>query len=340
MPEILQRSDSGESAMLPGCWNDTVTEWLRQRMLPVKKLLHILVKGNDSVTDSSDGRPSLAMGERATSILNNTTAERAWHNLSSSLEIPTIFELSYRMKIPELICKPIGVVQTPYKTKYGAPRQPASAKGRSVGIITLQEGSNFDQALEDLRGFDYVWVLFWFHENKNWKPKVLPPHGGRTKRGLFSTRSPHRPNPIGLSLCKLLEVKGRTIRIENPDMLDGTPVLDIKPYLPHAEAHPKARGGWISDSNERSKPDFTVSFAPGMKKILRALDQEESREIVRHLSEVLARDPHPHVYRRIKVLSDGTSLIAIKRWRFLFSINDRTVRIFGVAQDREREANL
>ncbi|MFH0992671.1 MAG: tRNA (N6-threonylcarbamoyladenosine(37)-N6)-methyltransferase TrmO [bacterium] len=233
---------------------------------------------------------------------------------------------------------PIGVVKTPHNSKYDAPRQPASATKSSVGVITLNEGSNFEQALEDLQGFDYIWVLFWFHKNKNWKPKVLPPHGVRTKRGLFSTRSPHRPNPIGLSLCKLIDVKGRTIRIENPDMLDGTLVLDIKPYLPHAEAFPNARSGWINESNEQSYPAYSVLFAPEVTRVLEELDADKRQEITTYLSNLLAHDPFPHSYRRIKVLKDGTSMIAVKRWRFIYGIKELNVHVFGIAHDKERRS--
>jgi tRNA-Thr(GGU) m(6)t(6)A37 methyltransferase TsaA len=253
-----------------------------------------------------------------------------------ALDIPTILLYLLEMAQIELILNPIGVIRTPFKSKYGAPRQPATAHERSVGVITLEEGSSFEQALEDLSGFEYVWVLFWFHKNKNWKPKVLPPHGGRKKRGLFSTRSPHRPNPIGLSLCKLLGVKGRIIRIENPDMLDGTPVLDIKPYLPHAESHPEARGGWIHGSNEQSAPLYQVSFSPEVRDLLLQMKKSESQELTSYLTGLLSRDPHPHVYRRIKNLDDGSAVIAVRRWRFQFRIEDMAVRVFGVERARDK----
>jgi tRNA-Thr(GGU) m(6)t(6)A37 methyltransferase TsaA len=230
---------------------------------------------------------------------------------------------------------PIGVVHTPYNSKYAAPRQPATSPENTVGVITLNDHSNFDQALDDLEGFDYIWVIFWFHKNKNWKPKVLPPHG-RTKRGLFSTRSPHRPNPIGLSLCKLIEIRGRTIRIENPDMLDGTPVLDIKPYLPHAEAHPKARAGWIHEANEQITPPYKVIYATEVKKAIREMPPEERHEVEHYLTGLLSRDPHPHVYRRIKKHDETSSIVAVKRWRFLFTIEGSTVRVSGITQSAEK----
>jgi tRNA-Thr(GGU) m(6)t(6)A37 methyltransferase TsaA len=236
--------------------------------------------------------------------------------------------------------EPIGVIRTPFKTRYGAPRQPASASVSSVGRITLKERCNFEQALHDLEGFDYIWVLFWFHKNANWKPKVLPPNGGRTKRGLFATRSPHRPNPIGLSLCKLIDVAGRTLRIENPDMLDGTPVLDIKPYIPHAESIPNARTGWIGLSNENSDPTYEVHIGSLVTKKLAASKRDERREITTYLRTLLSRNPHPHTYRRIKVLKDGTSVIAVKRWRFMFTIERKTVHVSGCALDRRKGKKL
>jgi tRNA-Thr(GGU) m(6)t(6)A37 methyltransferase TsaA len=232
--------------------------------------------------------------------------------------------------------EPIGVINTPFKTKYGAPRQPASATEQTVGVITLNERQNFEQALEDVRGFEYIWVLFWFHQNKNWKPKILPPNSGRTKRGLFATRSPHRPNPIGLSLCKLLEVRGRILHIENPDMLDGTPIIDIKPYIPHAEAFPNARAGWIAKLTEQSKPHYTVTFSADATRMLKTVETEERREVITYVGGILSRDPHPHSYRRIKVMKDGTSVLAVRCWRFQFEILDDTnVKVFGCSRVKD-----
>ncbi len=201
----------------------------------------------------------------------------------------------------------------------------------------LNEHQNFEQALEDLNGFEYIWVLFWFHQNKNWKPKVLPPNSGRIKHGVFATRSPHRPNLIGLSLCKLLEVHGRTICIENPDMLDRTPVLDIKPYIPHAEAFPNARAGWIEAMNEHSLPPYTVTISAEVKQKLKSVEAEEHREVVLYVNGILSRDPHPHTYRRIKVLKDGTSVLAVKRWRFQFEIVGTDVRVLKCWRVKEEK---
>ena len=221
----------------------------------------------------------------------------------------------------------IGVIRTPHASKYAAPRQPATSRSKSIGVITLYAGSNFEQALEDLDGFDYIWVLFWFHENTNWKPKILPPASDRKKRGVFATRSPHRPNPIGLSLCRLLDVKGRTIRIENPDMLDGTPILDIKPYLPHAESQPNARSGWIGGSDERTDRPFRVVIRRSAHESLLRTPTADRKDMIEYLKVTLSRDPYLHAYRRIKAQPDGSWVIAVKRWRFIYMIKGDRVEV-------------
>jgi tRNA-Thr(GGU) m(6)t(6)A37 methyltransferase TsaA len=226
-----------------------------------------------------------------------------------------------------LECRPIGTIHTPFSSKYSAPRQPGTAVRRTVGTITLEAGKNFEQALKDLEGFGYVWVLFWFDQAKNWKPMVLPPASDRKKRGVFATRSPHRPNPIGLSLCRLLEVKGRTVVVEDPDMLDGTPILDIKPYLPHVEAKPRAARGWIGGSHERSKPTYKVLFSPAVTASLRALPSEERSMVRAYVRQILARDPHPHSYRRIKAEPDGSWVLSVQRRRFVYRVEGTIVRV-------------
>src|SRR5882724_8849522 len=103
-----------------------------------------------------------------------------------------------------LTLDPIGVIHTPFKDRAQAPRQPRADSKTAEGTIVLRSGQNFEQALDDLAGFEYIWIVSWFHKNSNWKPKVRPPRGSKIKRGVFATRSPHRPNPIGLSLARLI----------------------------------------------------------------------------------------------------------------------------------------
>lgn len=155
----------------------------------------------------------------------------------------------------------IGHVRSPYKERFGTPRQPTvteqTLEDRALdATIELLPGRNFEQALSDLAGFDYIWVLTWLHLNENWKPTVIPPRGPKVRRGLFATRSPHRPNPIGLSALRLLRVEGRVLHVRGIDLLDGTPVLDIKPYVPYADAFPGARAGWLDEIGQQPEaPD-------------------------------------------------------------------------------------
>ncbi len=97
----------------------------------------------------------------------------------------------------------------------------------------------------DLQGFELLWVLSWMHLNEGWNNKVAVP--GFEKKGLLSTRAPHRPNPIALSAVRLLRVEGLRLHVERTDLLDGTPILDIKPYVPYCDAFPNAKAGWVDE---------------------------------------------------------------------------------------------
>ncbi len=147
----------------------------------------------------------------------------------------------------EIVMNPIGLVQSPFKERYAAPRQPALGE-KVTATIELVEGLNLEQATKDLERFSHIWVIYWMHLNQGWNPTVIPPRGPKTRRGILATRAPHRPNSIGLSAVRLLSVKGRTLKIATHDMLDGTPVLDIKPYLPYADAITDASHGWLDDT--------------------------------------------------------------------------------------------
>eukprot|EP00638_Chattonella_subsalsa_P002144 CAMPEP_0117739812 /NCGR_PEP_ID=MMETSP0947-20121206/3980_1 /TAXON_ID=44440 /ORGANISM="Chattonella subsalsa, Strain CCMP2191" /LENGTH=265 /DNA_ID=CAMNT_0005555829 /DNA_START=138 /DNA_END=935 /DNA_ORIENTATION=- len=152
----------------------------------------------------------------------------------------------------------IGTVKSPYKERFGTPRQPVITTGvlggeAQMGEVIFQKNENFEQALEDLEGFEYCWLITYFHLNKGWNPKVKPPRGAEDgKKGLFATRSPHRPNNIGLSAVKIHSVDTRKgiLRVIGHDLLDGTPVLDVKPYVPYCDAFPSAKAGWLEKINK------------------------------------------------------------------------------------------
>ncbi len=155
------------------------------------------------------------------------------------------------MDAPSFTYRPIGIMHTPYARRMDAPHQASVVAGTELGaaaeaILELDPALP-EAVLRDLEGFERVWLLFAFHLSEGWAPLVQPPRGPRQKRGVLATRSPHRPCGIGLSSVELVAVEGRTLRLRGVDLLDGTPVLDVKPYVPYADAFPSARAGWIDE---------------------------------------------------------------------------------------------
>jgi tRNA-Thr(GGU) m(6)t(6)A37 methyltransferase TsaA len=135
----------------------------------------------------------------------------------------------------------IGHIRTPFGAPAGTPIQPAYAAAAEGEVVVAER---FAAALDDLEGFERVWLLYWMDRVASFRPHVVPYRDTR-ERGLFATRSPCRPNPLGLSVVRLLERRGRVLRVADVDMLDDTPLLDIKPYVPAFDAHPTARAGWL-----------------------------------------------------------------------------------------------
>ncbi len=228
------------------------------------------------------------------------------------------------MELPSFVVKPIGFVRSPFVEKVQAPRQATADPAEGVeGTIELLP--EHEHALSDLEGFERLWVLFWFHlaEEAGAKAKVLPPRSD-VKRGVFATRSPHRPNPIGLSAVRLVRVEGLRVVVRDLDLLEGTPVLDLKPYLPYADAFPDAGAGWLEARDPL--PAWEVTFAEAAREALAwiAVHDPESADFEKRLVETLALGPQPHPYRRIKKV-EGAQVIAVKAWRAQFSASDRRI---------------
>ena len=160
--------------------------------------------------------------------------------------------------------QPIGFIRSPYLQRIDAPHQATVAPGEEAPReATLElDPSLPEETLRDLEGFAYLWLIFVLHRSEGWAPTVRPPRGPRVKRGVFATRSPHRPNPIGLSAVELVRIEGRTLHLRGVDLLDGTPVLDLKPYVPYADAFPGARAGWIDAVDEATG----LRSAPGLRR--------------------------------------------------------------------------
>lgn len=183
----------------------------------------------------------------------------------------------------------IGIVQSPFKEKFGIPRQPGLAN--TPATIELLPPYALVDSVKGLAAFSHIWITFVFHavQHREWKPLVRPPRlGGNETVGVFATRSTHRPNPIGLSVVALEKIDieaGVRLHIRGADLLDGTPVLDIKPYLPYADNIPNANAGFALAMPNRLDVRWHAS----------ALDQAErmSPEFRAMIEDILAFDPRP-----------------------------------------------
>ncbi|MEY0764837.1 MULTISPECIES: tRNA (N6-threonylcarbamoyladenosine(37)-N6)-methyltransferase TrmO [Providencia] len=189
----------------------------------------------------------------------------------------------------------IGHIESPYKEKFAIPRQPGLVQG-GAGRLHLHSPFNDPNSVRGLNQFSHVWVLFVFHQTmeNGWKPLVRPPRlGGNEKMGVFATRSTFRPNPIGMSLVELhgITVKNNQVILElgSLDLVDGTPVIDIKPYLPFAEAVSNATAGYAQDT---PSDDMQVIFTPQTETELDAY-QNQYPGIKQFISQVLMQDPRP-----------------------------------------------
>jgi len=154
----------------------------------------------------------------------------------------------------EVVYVPIGVIRSPFKTVEGTPIQPIGAKGVR-GQIELFD--DFIGGVKDLDGFSHIILIYHFHLAKGFDLEVKPFLDSEF-RGVFATRAPKRPNPIGISVVKLVRVEGRCLTIEDVDVLDGTPLLDIKPYVPQFDSKEMGEIGWLSgrvQDAERSRAD-------------------------------------------------------------------------------------
>jgi tRNA-Thr(GGU) m(6)t(6)A37 methyltransferase TsaA len=198
----------------------------------------------------------------------------------------------------------------------------------------LLPGRHFEHALEDLAGWEYLWVLFWFDRNPGWRPKVRPPRGRRGRKGVFATRAPHRPNPLGLSAVRLLRVDGLTLHIAGVDMLDGTPVLDLKPYVPYTDAYPRARSGWLEGVATGDTPldpvaPCRIEFSPLAAAQVAWIESETGLALRQRVTEALAFRPEPNAYRRIRRDAQGLR-VAVKEWRVRFEVSGQTVTVLHI----------
>ena len=191
---------------------------------------------------------------------------------------------------------PIGVVHSCFKEKFGIPRQPGLVS-EARATLELIPPFNRNEAMAGLESFSHIWIIFVFHEamREQWRPTVRPPRlGGNQRVGVFASRSPFRPNPIGMSVVKLEKIEcdgGRCLlHLRGADLLDGTPVLDIKPYLPYADALPEADAGYAADTPSQ---DTFITFSELAETQCTELERSGTLGLRQLIKQILSQDPRP-----------------------------------------------
>ena len=209
----------------------------------------------------------------------------------------------------EYTIRPIATIHTDFTDKFGIPRQSGLVPELTARIV-LEPEYRDPNALAGLTGYSHLWLIWQFSTvaaeyaaGKRWRPTVRPPRlGGNTRRGVFATRSPYRPNALGLSCVELAGVDGCDILVRGADLLDGTPIFDIKPYLPYVDAHPEARGGFADATANYA---LTVQCPP---ELLQKISPEKQAALL----GVLKNDPRPayqHDPKRMYVLNFGDAVV-------------------------------
>jgi len=215
---------------------------------------------------------------------------------------------------------PIAFVRAAKALKFDTPHQPVDG-AQEQSKIEFVKGHNYEHALHSLAGFDRIWLIWWFHRNSTWRPMVLPPRGKAVKRGVFATRSPHRPNPLGITAVRLLAVERSSLIVGNCDLLDGTPILDIKPYLSTVDAFPDSSLGWLAEVEAtKNENKFAVMVSPVARAQLDWLKNEHQIDLETRSIEILSHDPTPHRTRRIVRMNEQEFRLGCGAWRIFFTI--------------------
>ncbi|VGO11517.1 tRNA (adenine(37)-N6)-methyltransferase [Pontiella desulfatans] len=188
--------------------------------------------------------------------------------------------------------KPVGIIRSCYTDKFGIPRQPGLVKS-ATATLELLPPYNQPEALRGIEAFSHLWIVFVFHQSARdqWKATVRPPRlGGNERVGVFASRSNFRPNPIGLSVAELIRVEGTTLRLGGGDFLDGTPVLDIKPYIPYGDSLPEAQGAFAGAAPE---PTNAVRFSPEVEARFADLENGKRPALRQLIADMLSYNPRP-----------------------------------------------
>ncbi|MCX6170353.1 MAG: tRNA (N6-threonylcarbamoyladenosine(37)-N6)-methyltransferase TrmO [Ignavibacteriales bacterium] len=235
----------------------------------------------------------------------------------------------------KIIIEPIGYLHSELIYRYETPRQGVLAGGK-ISFIELNPNCNFEQAVKDLDGFERLWILYQFHLNNNWKPLVNPPRHTRKKVGVFASRAPYRPNQIGMSCVKLEKVDGLKIFISESDILDGSPVIDIKPYLPYSDSFPLAATGWVKNGIENI---YEVYYQPQAVVQCNWLKEIANINLIDFARLQLEFNPTDSTRKRISEAENGRYILAYRTWRIIYTVDEIamtvTIREIRTGYDKE-----
>jgi tRNA-Thr(GGU) m(6)t(6)A37 methyltransferase TsaA len=196
---------------------------------------------------------------------------------------------------------PIALIRTPFTQRFGIPRQPGLVP-EAKGVIKFLPDPDYIHALKGMEQFSHLWIVFVFHSHggNKWKPTIRPPRlGGKEKMGVLASRSPHRPNPIGLSVVEIEKIDlkapgGAEIHVKGVDLLDGTPILDIKPYIPYADSVAHANPGWAHEEIKKTP----VHFEEIALQKIQAAERAGEPGLQALIEQLLTIDPRPGFQRR------------------------------------------
>ncbi len=226
---------------------------------------------------------------------------------------------------------PIATIRTPFSEKFAIPRQ-ANIIKQAVGHVYLQDAYRQAESLDGLAAHSHYWLIWGFHQHvdKNKTLTVRPPRlGGNMRVGVFSTRSPFRPNNLGLSVVKLerLDRENFSLIVSGVDMLDNSPIYDIKPYIPYADACLDAHSEW---ANQPPTPRFTVEFLPTVKTALHAYDEQHHTQLLSLLTELLRYDARP-AYKANREKDDKTYATTLYGLNITWNIVGERVMVTSVS---------
>ena len=220
--------------------------------------------------------------------------------------------------------RPIGYFSCQQRYAYDVPRQ-GSLASDNTGVIRLLPG--YENTLYRLETFSHIWLVFLFHQNASWKPMVLPPRHTTRKVGVFASRSPYRPSRIGISCVRLLSVQPPLITVASHDLLEGTPILDIKPYLPYADSFPDASPGWTA---EEDGPRYSIQYTERAAKELEWLAANGVPCIREFIHDRLSMEPLNKSRNRLCPDQEGHHVLAYRTWRIHFDLQGENLSIVEI----------